>query len=160
NENDPLTFMRARYYSPPLGRFLSNDPLGLASGQVNLYGYAGQNPVNFIDPSGLFFKHGLGTCLEYIIDVNKQAYRYISGLLAPAIPYVAKKGAEIAKKIAEYRVFKPAPNIIKDPLVEFTSETAVSAAEAEATTGGAGAAEAGAAAGGVALAEAVGVGVL
>ena len=42
-----------RYYDPELGRFISRDPLGLAGGDVNLYRYAGNNPVNRIDPMGL-----------------------------------------------------------------------------------------------------------
>lgn len=53
-ENDAtgLYYMRARYYSPKLGRFISSDPIGLAGG-VNTYAYALGNPVSFIDPYGL-----------------------------------------------------------------------------------------------------------
>jgi RHS repeat-associated protein len=43
-----------RYYDPELGRFISRDPIGLAGGDANLYRYAGNNPVNGIDPSGAF----------------------------------------------------------------------------------------------------------
>jgi len=43
---------RARYYNPTIGRFLSEDPIGLRGG-INLYQYAGGSPTNFIDPSGL-----------------------------------------------------------------------------------------------------------
>jgi RHS repeat-associated protein len=46
-----LYYMRARYYDPQLGRFLSEDPIGLAGG-INTYVYAGDNPVNGRDPSG------------------------------------------------------------------------------------------------------------
>lgn len=35
------------------GRFISKDPIGFKGGDMNLYGYVGNNPVNFIDPSGL-----------------------------------------------------------------------------------------------------------
>jgi hypothetical protein len=44
--------MRNRWYDPQTGRFLSQDPIGLAGG-VNLYAYAGNNPTSFSDPFGL-----------------------------------------------------------------------------------------------------------
>ncbi|MBI4237965.1 MAG: hypothetical protein HY696_06060 [Deltaproteobacteria bacterium] len=47
-----LYYYRARYYDPSLGRFLTEDPLGLASGDANLYRYVGNNPVNWRDPNG------------------------------------------------------------------------------------------------------------
>ncbi len=46
-----LYFFRARYYDPEIGRFLSEDPAGLAGG-INVYAYAG-DPVNLRDPSGM-----------------------------------------------------------------------------------------------------------
>ena len=46
-----LSYYRSRYFNPELGRFLSEDPLGLGGG-VNLYGYVGGSPVVFVDPSG------------------------------------------------------------------------------------------------------------
>jgi RHS repeat-associated protein len=47
-----LYFMRNRGYDPVTGRFLSEDPIGLAGG-INLYAFAGADPVNGRDPSGL-----------------------------------------------------------------------------------------------------------
>jgi RHS repeat-associated protein len=49
-----LYYYRARYYSPELQRFVSEDPIGLDSGDVNFYSYVGNNPVNFTDPRGLY----------------------------------------------------------------------------------------------------------
>jgi RHS repeat-associated protein len=46
-----LTYYRARWYSSELGRFVSEDPIGLLDG-VNTYAYVKNNPVNKIDPSG------------------------------------------------------------------------------------------------------------
>ncbi|EAA5569597.1 RHS repeat protein, partial [Salmonella enterica subsp. enterica] len=40
-----------RYYAPECGRFVSQDPIGLAGG-INLYQYA-PNPLSWIDPLGL-----------------------------------------------------------------------------------------------------------
>ena len=48
-ETKDLTFMRARYYQPSVGRFNSEDPVW----GVNLYGYGGNNPVNMVDVSGM-----------------------------------------------------------------------------------------------------------
>jgi RHS repeat-associated protein len=44
--------VRARWYDPHLGRFLSQDPIGLAGG-INPYAYANNSPTNLRNPSGL-----------------------------------------------------------------------------------------------------------
>ena len=41
-----------RYYDPRTGRYITPDPIGLAGG-INLYAYAGNDPVGGIDPQGL-----------------------------------------------------------------------------------------------------------
>ena len=46
-----LYYMRARWYDPEAGRFVSEDPIGLAGG-INQYAFAGGDPVNGWDPSG------------------------------------------------------------------------------------------------------------
>lgn len=47
-----LYFYKARHYSPKLGRFLQPDPIGYEDG-LNMYEYAGSDPVNSCDPLGL-----------------------------------------------------------------------------------------------------------
>jgi RHS repeat-associated protein len=47
-------YMRARFYDPATGQFMTRDPLGWAASGQNLCGYVFSNPVNAIDPSGLF----------------------------------------------------------------------------------------------------------
>jgi RHS repeat-associated protein len=42
-----------RWYDANTGRWLSEDPIGFAAGDANLYRYVGNGPVNGTDPSGL-----------------------------------------------------------------------------------------------------------
>jgi RHS repeat-associated protein len=46
-------YYRERYYSPVNGRFISEDPIGLAGG-MNAYGYVHHDPLGLRDPYGLF----------------------------------------------------------------------------------------------------------
>ncbi|WP_240746430.1 RHS repeat domain-containing protein [Desulfuromonas acetexigens] len=48
-----LYYYRARYYDPMEGRFISRDPIGFAGGDVNIYAYVQNQPVDFSDPYGL-----------------------------------------------------------------------------------------------------------
>jgi RHS repeat-associated protein len=45
-------YLRARYYDPASGQFLTRDPLFAMTGEP--YGYTGGNPTNATDPTGLF----------------------------------------------------------------------------------------------------------
>lgn len=54
NDGTGLYYYRARYYSPKLQRFISEDPIGFAGGDTNLYAYVGNDPVNYTDASGLW----------------------------------------------------------------------------------------------------------
>ena len=47
-----LYYYRARYYDGESGRFMSEDTLGFAAGDLNLYRYVGNSPHNATDPSG------------------------------------------------------------------------------------------------------------
>ena len=49
-----LTYYRARYYDPEIGRFLSEDPLRSETTKSilsNHYSYGLNNPINLTDPS-------------------------------------------------------------------------------------------------------------
>ena len=45
-------YVRNRYYSPTLGRWLTRDPIGHWGG-INLYGYANSSPVGNVDAGGV-----------------------------------------------------------------------------------------------------------
>jgi RHS repeat-associated protein len=49
----------ARDYDPEIGRWTAKDPVGFGGGDSNLYAYAGNSPVQFIDPTGLSFWDGV-----------------------------------------------------------------------------------------------------
>jgi RHS repeat-associated protein len=59
NDGTGLYFYRARYYSPTLHRFISEDPLGL-SGGLNPFAYAEDRPTIYTDPFGLKPSPGFG----------------------------------------------------------------------------------------------------
>lgn len=61
-----LIYLRARFYDPATGQFLTRDPLEAVSGQPYLY--AGGDPVNAIDPEGL-----LSISIPSLRDVSNAA---------------------------------------------------------------------------------------
>lgn len=104
-------YLRARYYNPTAGRFLSGDkysfPLSYTS-ELNRYAYTAGNPVNAVDPSGLataigyqqVSQIGLGsiagvtataaavTCQLYITATSFEFISFIFGSYAVPLPNV------------------------------------------------------------------------
>jgi len=65
-----LWYYKARFYNPDEGgRFMQTDPIGYAAGP-NLYAYVGNDPVNWIDPLGLFSIR----CIRFRVDPNPWNY--------------------------------------------------------------------------------------
>ena len=50
-----LTRFGVRDYDARIGRWTNKDPIRFKGGDSNLFGYVLQDPVNFIDPSGLLY---------------------------------------------------------------------------------------------------------
>ena len=64
-----LSYFRNRAYDQFTGRWTQEDPIGVAGG-LNLFAYAGNNPVSYSDPFGLCERpggKGVGVCVEAFI---------------------------------------------------------------------------------------------
>jgi RHS repeat-associated protein len=91
-----LVYLRARYYDPRTGVFLSRDPIEDLT--ESPYGYAENNPLNLVDPLGLCGWRDPWNCVD---DIGKAAWRNrgtfatvgaIGGCLVPGVGTVACAG--------------------------------------------------------------------
>lgn len=64
----------ARDFDPSIGRWTAKDPIDFAGGDVNLYGYVQNNPVNWVDPLGLRERKHWGQILEAASDIGADAF--------------------------------------------------------------------------------------
>jgi len=87
-----LYYLKGRYYSPALGRFLTRDP----ARESPSYDYAGGNPLSFVDPSGLVEQpaedDASGTVVMIVVDVEQYTLKDLQYLFG----YVAGAGAVVA----------------------------------------------------------------
>jgi len=67
--------MRNRFYSPSTGRFITEDPIGFAGGDISFYRYVLNDPVNLVDPLGLISMN----TIMFAVD-------FAEGLLMPTTP--------------------------------------------------------------------------
>ncbi len=75
-----LYYMRGRWYDPQAGRFIQEDPLGLAGG-VNVYLFAGDDPINGRDPSG-----ELPPCPGRLVCLAVIPFNFIGDWCPPFLP--------------------------------------------------------------------------
>ena len=76
--------MGDRYYDPIAGRFISPDPLGHEA-SMDLYSYAGGDPVNFVDPTGRGADGVVETVYSYTINADGTVSMHIEGM-PPHLP--------------------------------------------------------------------------
>ena len=90
-----------RLYDPVLARFVTEDPTGFGSGEINMYRYGRTNPVNVIDPSGF------GDAWE---DFKNGVKKYAPIFIAPGVAVINEVRANPdAAKIVEQTVKYTAP---------------------------------------------------
>lgn len=106
-----LDFMQARYYGSTTGRFTSPDPL-LNSGRPvnpaswNRYSYSLNNPLRFIDPSGLY---------EYEASATKKQRERFESQLSAAKKNLGKIAKRYRADSPEYIDAQRAINAFGDP---------------------------------------------
>jgi len=99
-----LVLFGARDYDPALGRWLAKDPIGFAGGDANLYGYCLGDPVNLVDPSGLFagsLAAAAGCAIAEPTFIGELIFVFVAGgvlidelLNPPSFPNSAQSAAE------------------------------------------------------------------
>src|SRR3989339_1286243 len=97
-------YLRARYYDPVQGRFISEDSyLGKINNplSLNLYVYCGNNPVNRIDPSGHVYQYVLQTMES---PVGQQLFTEMEYALLMVAQYAGMYGQQAVTMIGNYGV--------------------------------------------------------
>lgn len=76
DQESGLNYFYHRYYNPAIGRFTSEDPIGLKGG-LNLSSFVGNNPINSIDPEGLINQMSVPWVPQNISDYDITIQDYI-----------------------------------------------------------------------------------
>ncbi|MBI9036441.1 MAG: RHS repeat-associated core domain-containing protein, partial [Bacteroidales bacterium] len=94
-----LYYFNARWYDAELGRFITEDPI---KDGINWYGYANQNPMTFIDPTGYSSEH-----------YNSQNYDFSTGEELDSTP-TSKKEREVKKNFKYMKDYELTNREIQD----------------------------------------------
>jgi RHS repeat-associated protein len=83
-----LLFMATRYYDVATGQFTSNDPLGLAGGDINIRRYVGNDATSAVDPSGEDegVLRGTWNSIKYLMFGPDKRYHYVRWIPDPKNP--------------------------------------------------------------------------
>ena len=110
-----LIYLRVRYYSPDIQRFISEDPI---KDGINWYAYCANNPIMFVDSMGLEYESTAQQILESVKlseydealyqkaleqDGEEAATKFLQGIVASKIEFINAGPTEYAKKIRAHK---------------------------------------------------------
>jgi RHS repeat-associated protein len=114
NDGTGLNYYRARYQSPVLGRFISEDPIGLAGG-ANAYAYAEGNPISFTDPLGTittvdaYCMQHPADCADMVRDMIENNSQVVHG----SVTEEASRAADTIREVGTLAAMVPVIGILK-----------------------------------------------
>ena len=100
-DSGALIYYRARYYSPGMQRFISEDPIGFSGGDENLYAYVGGSPTNLTDPTGELIPLLIGIG-AFLGGTGYVAWHKISGRKATWKGFILSTGAGAGTAVGGY----------------------------------------------------------
>jgi RHS repeat-associated protein len=114
DEDAGLYYFNARWYDPGTGRFITEDPIRYGA---NWYGYANNNPLMYVDPTGLMTEgdggnsNDIGDDLflpELIVDagldIDEETLRYLQSVLNPVEDYYSESLNNYGLEINEIEI--------------------------------------------------------
>lgn len=111
-EYDPdtgLYYYNARWYDAELGRFISEDPAADPN-NPNLYSYCGNNPLNAVDPTGMWeddsnypfsLSAGLDFSLDLMWDWTKKGFNWMGENVERTLNGIQGYGFKTCNELAE-----------------------------------------------------------
>ncbi|ACV61106.1 YD repeat protein [Desulfofarcimen acetoxidans DSM 771] len=102
-----LYYLKSRYYSPALGRFLTRDDHSYIKDKdpqtMNLYSYAGNNPVSNVDPTGEIPVYATWKAFEDKLgELLNTSKNWSKGYGNRIVDYITKTGEAWEAKSGEY----------------------------------------------------------
>ncbi|MDQ1720573.1 MAG: hypothetical protein QOI26_307, partial [Pseudonocardiales bacterium] len=129
-----LYYLRARYYDPVTAQFLTRDPLATLT--QSPYGYAGGNPLNGSDPSGLFCWSASCLITDAAIAVTGVAVVAAVVALAPEIVVGAAITVTV-EEVTAVAVTEAGELAVASATTATIESTAITSTEIASTVGGA-----------------------